>query len=171
MIGILEAREERYEKILELINKNLGTVLCAKINYPGRDKNTPHAKKAFEILKQLLLKSFNEKIVLTKVLHGLDGNSLLLVLNLNMIEAKGISIDLENNHHLGRLFDIDIYDKQGIPISREKFNLKPRGCVVCGKNARECILKKSHTIDETLDKVNTMIDSFGDAYARTKKFY
>lgn len=168
MIGILEAREERYEKILELINKNLGTVLCAKINYPGRDKNTPHAKKAFEILKQIVLSAFNEKIVLAKVLQGLDGNSLLLVLNLNMIEAKEMSIDIENNHHLGRLFDIDIYDKQGMPISREKFNLKPRGCIVCGKDARECILNNSHTIGETLDSVNTMIDSFGDEYARSK---
>ncbi|MCX7951580.1 MAG: citrate lyase holo-[acyl-carrier protein] synthase [Clostridiales bacterium] len=166
MIGILQAREERYEKILELINKKLGTVLCAKINYPGKDKNTYHSKKAFNILKQSLLSLFKENIVLTKDLQGLDGDSLLLVLNLNIVDAKRMSIDVENNHPLGRLFDIDIYNEEGTPISREKFDLKPRGCIVCGKNARECILNNNHSIYEILNKVNVMIDSFGDEYAR-----
>lgn len=162
MIGILQAREERYEQILEIVNKNIGTVLCAKINYPGKNKNTHQAKKAFCVLKQLLLSLFDENIVLTKDLHGLDGDSLILVLNLNMTEAKSTTIQIENSHPLGRLFDIDIYDKEGSPISREKFDLKPRGCIVCGKNARECILNNKHSIDEILNKVNLIIDSFGD---------
>lgn len=113
MMDILNAREERYTQILDLINKKIGTILCGKINYPGNNKNTKEAKYAFNILKDVLLNRFKEYIILKKVLSGEDGDSLILVLKLDEVHVKKMAIEIEEKHTIGRIFDIDVYDEQG----------------------------------------------------------
>ncbi|WP_027307741.1 citrate lyase holo-[acyl-carrier protein] synthase [Caloramator sp. ALD01] len=164
MIGILEDRERRYEETLKLIELNLGTVLCAKINYPGKNKNTECAKMAFSILRQEIYKEFDGKIKVEKKLSGCDGDSLLLIIDLPIIEVKKRSIKIETEHPLGRIFDVDIYNKDGVPLSRGDFNIQERKCIVCGNAVRECIVKKRHSVEEVLEKVNTMIKEYGDRY-------
>ncbi|WDC84466.1 citrate lyase holo-[acyl-carrier protein] synthase [Caloramator sp. mosi_1] len=88
MIKVLEDREKRYEEVLKLIKLELGTVLCAKINYPGTDKNTQYAKRAFSILKEEIYKEFKEFIKLEKYAFGYDGESLLLIIDLPALELK-----------------------------------------------------------------------------------
>lgn len=164
MIKILEDREKRYEETLKLIGFDLGTVLCAKINYPGNDKNTEYAKKAFRVLKKAIYKEFEGLIKLEKNISGYDGDSMLLIIDLPDTEVKKRSIKIETEHPLGRIFDVDIYNKDGVPLSRGEFNIKERKCIVCGNSARECIVKKRHSLEEVLTKVNNMIKEYGDSY-------
>lgn len=154
---ILEDREKRYIEILSLIKLYKLPVICGKINYPGNDKNTPEAQKAFQILKQLLENRVKGESVYKQMLSGEDGSSILLVINLEPMEVKKITVELEVAHPLGRIFDIDVYAGEGESIGREYLGIKPRKCIICEKDARICMRAGNHSIQEVLDKVNRLI--------------
>lgn len=166
MIKILEDREKRYEEILSLIKQSRGTVLCAKINYPGTNKNTKHSQKAFCILRKEIYNEFKKSIIKEKILNGYDGESMLLIIDLPEEEVKKRSIFLELNHPLGRIFDIDVYDKNGEPLSRKQFGFSERQCIVCNRSARECIINKSHSIEEVIEIINNAVEEYGEGYEK-----
>lgn len=154
---ILEDREKRYEFLCKMIDEYKLTVLCGKINYPSNNKNTLEANKAFYILYNILKERFKEYIRFEKILEGYDGKALINVLDIPLKEAKKISIEIEESHPLGRLFDIDVYDLNGFPIDREQFGLKRRRCIICNDEARICIINRKHSLNEILEVVNNLI--------------
>lgn len=156
---ILKDRENRYNTVLELINQYQLPVVCSKINYPGSHKNTPEALKAFQVLEQLVISGYGRYSTFTKVLSGGDGRSLLMVVTMTPLEAKKIALDLEDNHPLGRIFDIDVYHQDGSPISRGFLGLESRRCILCNEDARVCMRKKSHILQEIIEGVNNLIRS------------
>ncbi|AOY74934.1 citrate lyase holo-[acyl-carrier protein] synthase [Clostridium formicaceticum] len=160
MKDILQDREERYNTILNLINRYQLPVVCGKINYPGNHKNTVEALKAFEVLRKLLSFRYTEDSVFTEVLSGADGKSLLMVVQLTSLEAKKIAIDIESNHPLGRVFDIDVYKEDGTSIGRGEVGLESRRCFLCGEDARVCMRVKNHSLEEVLDGANRLIRKY-----------
>lgn len=157
---ILEDREKRYNLVIDMINKYGLPMLCGKLNYPGKDKNTPEANIAFEAMLEAVEKAF-EPFFLEKMLDsGFDGNSIIAALKLEPDAAKRMAVRIEEEHTLGRIFDIDIYGIDGVPLSRTDLDLKLRKCIVCGENARECIFLKRHSLEETLTFVNEMINQY-----------
>ncbi len=160
MDNILIYREKRYNEILSLINKYNMPVICGKINYPGIDKNTTEAKKAFQALKQLLLGKLSKNIIYSKTLSGADGSSILAVANMEPLESKKVAIALETSHPLGRIFDIDIYEGEGESLGREKIGMEPRKCLLCGENARICMRAGNHSLQEVIDSVNHLINDY-----------
>ncbi|WP_199873009.1 citrate lyase holo-[acyl-carrier protein] synthase [Inediibacterium massiliense] len=160
MKEVLEDREKRYDKILQLIQQYKLSVVCGKINYPGNDKNTSKAYIAFDVLQKLLISKLNDFIVYKEILSGSDGNSILIVVNLNMEEAKKIAVSIEDNHFLGRAFDIDVYKQDGAPLDRKNIGMKGRNCMLCHEDARVCIKTKRHSTKEVLDHVDQMIEEY-----------
>lgn len=156
---ILEDREERYNRILELIEKHNLPVVCAKVNYPGTDKNTKEAKMAFEALRTAINEGFKREFIYTTFLNGYDGQSMLGVINKDEMKTKNIGVKIEEQHNLGRIFDIDIYTKDGSSLGREKVGKSQRECIVCGQDARICIKLGNHSQLEVLSKLNKMIKS------------
>lgn len=159
---ILDARENRYNNIVNIINKYNYPVVCGKINYPGNMKNTVESDMVFDELENLLIREFEKNIVYSQKLEGFDGNSLLLVVNINYLKAKEISIKIEENHTLGRIFDIDIYIENGEPVSRDVINKEKRKCIVCNNDARVCIKERKHETREIISITNNLINSYFD---------
>jgi len=159
LIEILEDREKRFFKILNLYKKYNYPILCGKINYPGINKNTLEAEYAFNVLYSLLMNLFKDYIIYHEVDKGYDGKSVLMVLRLDKFEAKRMSINIENEHELGRIFDIDIYEKEN-PVSRTELGFKERECIICKKSARECSRQKKHALDEVLEEINYLINRY-----------
>lgn len=155
--NILNDREKRYYKILSFIEQYQLPVVCGKINYPGQDKNTPEAQRAFEVLQQLILSSFTAHSMDCETLSGHDGKSILMPVNLSPKEAKKKALELEKSHPLGRIFDIDVYIEGGKSIGRSDMGLESRKCLLCGKEARLCIREQKHTVHETMEQVNGLI--------------
>lgn len=158
--NILSDREKRYCEILSLINKYGAPVICGKINYPGNDKNTLEAQNAFQILQRLLTEKYTQNSIYTQLLSGDDGSSILIVANMDPLEAKKIAVSLETNHSLGRIFDIDVYVEEGSSIGRENLGIKSRRCIICNEDARVCMRTGSHSLREVVDKVNQLIHEY-----------
>lgn len=159
---ILADREKRYNKILELIENFNLPVLCGKLNYPGNNKNTDEVKMGFNILIKLISDNYCSFLKHVEILSGFDGPSVIMVLNMNIRQAKKTSILIEETHLLGRIFDIDIYDTQGQPISRSEFDYNFRGCLLCDNNAKVCNKTAKHSLEELLKEINTRIRSYGE---------
>jgi holo-ACP synthase len=157
---ILEDRENRYNKVLELLEIYKLPVVCGKINYPGDDKNTPESNKAFSILSKLLVESYKEGFIYSTMLRGYDGKSFLGVINMDEFDAKQIGIKIEEEHNLGRIFDIDVYIRDGSSLGREKINIDERKCIVCGDNARICIKSGKHSVGEVLQEIKRIISEY-----------
>ena len=157
---VLEAREKRYDTILDLIKKYKLPVICGKINYPGSNKNTPMSQKAYNILENLIISKFKDHIIEQKNTRGADGNAFILVVNLNPIKAKKMAMDMEIEHELGRIFDIDIYDLDGSSIGREKMGVQGRKCVICNSEARICIRERKHSLEDTINSIDKLINKY-----------
>jgi holo-ACP synthase len=164
MDKILEDREKRYNEILSLINKYRLPIVCGKINYPGTNKNTEESNRAFSILVKQLKRKYGEKMICSVELNGYDGKSFLAALRMEAFEAKKMAIEIEEEHILGRVFDIDIYVDDGSSLGRESINNNPRKCIICEDNARVCIRNKKHTVEETIDKINRLIKEYGEKH-------
>lgn len=158
MNRILGDREKRYNEVLNLIDRTGNIVVCGKVNYPGVDKCNPYIQRAFEILKDALLTSF--KIDDYAVLKGYDGPAIIFSSNLKIFDAKGAAVKIEEEHPLGRIFDIDVYRIDGSPVSRTELDLPYRKCIICGKNAKVCVRQRAHDINEVIGKINSMIENY-----------
>lgn len=47
-----------------------------------------------------------------------------------------------------------------VPIGREELGLEPRKCLLCDRPARECMRARTHSIDELLEKIQTLVNSY-----------
>lgn len=158
---ILEDREYRYNKILQLIEIYKLPVICGKINYIGSNKNTKESEEAFSVLLESLYLKYNSFCVYSKKLEGYDGKSVLMVVDMNQLDAKKTSIYIEENHVLGRIFDIDVYIEDGTSVGRENLNINPRRCIICDEDARICMRTKKHTVFEVIEEIHKLIKEYG----------
>ncbi|WP_061707933.1 citrate lyase holo-[acyl-carrier protein] synthase [Pseudenterobacter timonensis] len=71
---------------------------------------------------------------------------------------KRAMVHLEENHPLGRLWDIDIIDSDGRSLSRREFGFPPRRCLVCAEAAHICARARRHTIDMLLEEIARRIE-------------
>ena len=88
------------------------------------------------------------------------GYEAYLITDLPLLEAKRIAVQIEDTHPLGRLFDIDIIDKDGVPVSRDRVGSSPRRCLVCNREARYCMRMRWHTQEEIWERINAMVDEY-----------
>ena len=88
------------------------------------------------------------------------GYEAYLITDLPLLEAKRIAVQIEDTHPLGRLFDIDIIDKDGVPVSRDRVGSHPRRCLVCNREARYCMRMRWHTQEEIWESINAMVDEY-----------
>lgn len=161
MDKILDDREKRYYKILDLISKYSLPVICGKLNYPGSDKNTSDAEMGFKALGEVLGNAFRKYTVKEVLTEGCDGSAILLAVAMKPEIAKDMALGIEETHILGRIFDIDVYMNNGSPLSRTELGRKGRECIVCGNDARYCIKGERHSLREVVDCVNKLIGRCG----------
>lgn len=159
---ILEDREKRYNDILYLSKKYDLPVVCGKLNYPGRDKNTIEANRAFEILHRIFIEKFSINTVFLKELKGYDGRSIIAAVDMPFEAVKAAAVEIEDGSEIGRIFDVDVYTQDGSSIGREVLGITPRKCIICSENARICIRSGRHSVMETLGRINEIINNYGD---------
>lgn len=159
---ILDAREKRAEKQRELINIYQNTLISFTLNIPGAEKRNPTFskihKKGIELLVEELIKQ-NIKLLCKTVQISADGDEAFLVVDADPWIIKRITTSIEENHKLGRLFDIDVINKNGEQVSRSGIGLHSRRCLLCNNSAKECGRSRSHSVSELLAKIYELIDS------------
>lgn len=155
---ILNSREKRAKIQNDFIIKYKKPILSFTLNIPGNIKVNEDIEKAFFLGKIAIyeeLKNKNISIIDKYEILENTGYGLILSLDSNANFLKNIMINLEENHILGRIFDIDIIDVDFQKLSRKKF----RKCFICDRQAQECARNQTHSIFEVHNKVMSIIKS------------
>ena len=176
---LLASRDARHAMQQKLMAEHSGkTLVCLTVVIPGSVKRNQQSltvaraavkamRKAYNISDDLLPETellTNElKIETRECLVERDlntGYEAYLITPLPLLEAKRVAVDIEDTHPLGRLFDIDVIDAQGIPVSRDRVGGQPRRCLVCDHGARYCMRMRWHTQEEIWARIKQMTDDY-----------
>ncbi len=164
---ILEAREKRAKHIEELIKKfKNNTIVIFKLNVPGENKNLVKLKFIYKIYDQLIQKEFNNLIINKGKTKSDDGDYLYYIINERGNIVKEKTIFMEDNNRLGKLIDIDVYDK--VVISRTDLSYEMRKCLICNNYAHICVRTKAHTQKELFIKIDEIIINYLTNYILDK---
>ena len=128
-----------------------------------RVKNTDELMRSDELIPEteLLtneLKTNDEGCLIERDLN--TGYEAYLITTMPLLEAKRVAVEIEDTHPLGRLFDIDVIDAQGIPVSRDRVGGQPRRCLVCDHEARFCMRMRWHTQEDIWARIRQMTDDY-----------
>jgi holo-ACP synthase len=98
--------------------------------------------------------------------HLETGSEALLNTSVQAYRLKSITVQLEEDHPLGRLFDMDVVDQTGRQITRAEMNLPTRRCFICDEEAKICARNRTHRLEDLLDRISSIAETyFNNSYA------
>lgn len=153
---IYETREERAHRQHELA-KEFETIVIIRPNFPGKEKKNPVAN-----FVSLLMMIAMEKELPTchrETMYKEEGLIFLLGTAKEALEVKEYALQLEENHPLGRLVDIDVMNTSG-EMSRRELGHDERKCFICSKRAVLCVRNRTHALDEVIDFFYRQVETY-----------
>lgn len=155
-------REEKVRAQEELRKRHeRETIVALGMNIPGPRKTSPIILSAFEEGEEALARLFEDKgMDITEEVRIKKKAGYLKLYSVACPDAllvKKMAVRMEENHPLGRLFDIDVYDAEGRGMGRESVGAPARKCLICEKDAKICGRSRSHGMEELYSSVENMI--------------
>lgn len=160
---LLEAREQRATKQKKLIEKYGLPLVSFTINIPGASKKTPVSGRIFHEGCKVLVKKLEENgcsSVYYESNEPKTGYEAYFVVNTDKRTLKSLMLQIENQHPLGRLFDLDVIGLDGYAISREDLGYSKRKCLLCEQDAHICGRSRKHSTVELVQEIQGMVDSY-----------
>lgn len=157
---LLASRDKRQEEQASIRNSYPDkTLVCLTVIMPGRVKRNEEslvvAHAAIEAVIGLL---GDDALLMEKDLP--TGYEAYFVTSETLYDTKRMTCQLEEQHSLGRLFDIDVIDSDGSPVSRADIGLPPRRCLLCNQEARFCMRNHTHTPEEIQQHISQLIAAY-----------
>ncbi len=160
---MLACRDRRAIKQTEYLNQYHNTLISFCMNIPGPVKTNKQIKKGFDSGVQDIykyLQNNNMSILDSTKYDEKTGNELILVVDCPKSgQIKKAMTEIEENHPLGRLFDIDVIDLTGHKMSRDAF----RKCFICNCQAQECASSRKHSVPEMQEYISKRLAKFESA--------
>ena len=145
---ILLGRERRIEYQQKLVNQYKMPILVIRVNYPGVNKDNHFSQEITKIMEQIICEIFSYSIHYKIMTTTAEGPLVIMSINKEVREIKSIALDIEEKHILGRCVDLDVYDENGLSISRDDFGIGMRKCYICDDIAHNCVRSKKHSKEE-----------------------
>lgn len=165
VMEILQSREDRRDKQVDLINRYKSTLISFTLNTPGAIKDNEmyrgiHKEGMASIVN--ILMDNDIKIAYQEEINKSTGSEGYIAVDVDSLELKKLLIELEEDHPLGRIFDIDVFNKDHNQISRSNLKLNPRKCLICGQDARVCAREKNHSYEELYNRIQSLWKEYSD---------
>lgn len=158
---LLASREQRVARQQELLHKYPdATLVCLTVIMPGSVKRNFFSLITAGAAVKAILDRYEGSIEHMSLKDEVTGYEGYLVTTLDREQAKRIACDIEDSHPLGRLFDIDVMDEQGTPMSRSAVGHQPRRCLICNNEARYCMRARAHTQEELQARIKQMVEDY-----------
>lgn len=156
---ILQAKESRWNKQQEFIQKYHSTIISFKFNIPSWPKNSNGIQNAFQ--KSRLdfcsyMKNSNQEVTLLEINESVLGPEAFFLSSEDSALMKKLAMHFEESYPIGRLLDIDVLDVSGQPVER---SIK-RKCYLCTSIAIYCMRERKHTPIELRDFFDTVLKEF-----------
>lgn len=154
---MLEAREARAFRQFRLNRKFGKPIISFSMNIPGPVKDSRLIRRGFhagcEALEQRLPRG---KVLHIEKITAVTGCEAVYVLDMEPLKVKAVTTAIEDEHGLGRLFDMDVIGPDLNKLDREAVGGGDRNCIVCGAMGRGCASRRVHSVAE-LQKATTDI--------------
>ncbi|MBQ5983001.1 MAG: citrate lyase holo-[Prevotella sp.] len=158
---LLESREKRWQLQRQLIQKNPGlTLVCLTVIMPGNVKRNAQSMVVAHAAVEAIQEAFGQSIQWQREQDLSTGYEGYYLVDMSMIACKRLACEIEDNHPLGRLFDIDVINTHVEPVSRSVIGREGRKCLLCDHDARYCMRNHTHTRDELQQKIQQMIEAY-----------
>jgi len=163
MSEILIAREKRANHINDLMKEHIyKTILVLKTNVPGINKNPANMMFICNLFNIIVHDVFGAKIIKEEQVESLDGNYKYYVIEEEGNIVKEKTIILEEENLLGRLVDMDVYNKTS--ISRKDVSCDMRKCLICDNYSHVCVRNQTHSEKEVFNKIDEIIEDYLQEY-------
>ena len=156
---ILENREARVARQRALLSARYPCLVSFSMNIPGPVKQFPLARQGFLAGLTELRRVF-PAIGQEQLTDAVTGSEALLALPVSPLEAKQRTVQIEETHPLGRLFDMDVLDGSGVPVSRTVVGKSPRRCLLCGGDAKVCSRSRAHAPELLRFQVGSLLSDY-----------
>lgn len=166
MKTILARREARSKLRQELHDEFDWPVVVFTLNIPGADKNRREYVPVHKTGEAQLLQRFSDldiEVLRSCVVYGVCGREVLLVARGSAERIKEICWQIEEEHPLGRLYDMDVYDTEGRSIDRAAIGRDQRRCFICDSPAAECARSQAHSRAELSQYIEARVLQFYEA--------
>ena len=160
---MLEAREQRVHMQKKLLKRFSQPLISFTLNIPGAYKLFPLAEQAFSegccaINRQL--ERAGIAALCRQEQRNITGCELFISVASDADRIKVLMVAIEEGHPLGRLFDIDVLDRDGAILHGESYGRKQRSCLICGGSVWACARNRTHTSEELALKAAACINSY-----------
>lgn len=158
---VLDARERRVRRQADLHREYGRTILSFSMNIPGPEKVSPMIRRGFYAGCEVLDGAFPEGSVLhCERTEAVTGCEAMYVLDMEPLAVKTITTRIEDEHGLGRLFDMDVIGPDLKKLDRETVGGRTRGCMVCGAPGRGCASRRVHTVAQLQAATNSILRGY-----------
>ncbi len=163
---VLEARTQRAERQRAALADGAACLVSFTLNIPGNIKQFPLARAAFAEGLGLLRAVFGPSILKEETVDEPTGSEALLILDADPAAVKRKTVAMEDEHPLGRLFDMDVLDNSDRSLSRTDLGAAQRTCLICGQSAKACGRSRAHSLDQLRTRIGQLLeDHFKNKYA------
>lgn len=161
LMQMLEAREKRAARQVALSRKYGKTLISFSMNIPGPVKDSTLIRRGFQEGLRALEQRLPEETILAKeVKEAVTGCEAILVVDLEPLAVKTITTRIEDEHGLGRLFDMDVIGPDLSKLDREAVGGGSRNCIVCGAPGRGCASRRVHSVAELQEATGAILRQF-----------
>lgn len=151
---VLQCREDRV-RLQERLREEYGkSVVCVTMNIAGPVKTSPIIERAFFLCLNMLERQLPVQAVLHREVYTKDtGCEAAYAVDMAPETLKEICVEIEEESPMGRLFDLDVLDREGRKLTRQG----QRGCIVCGAPGRACAAGRLHTVARLQEKTRELL--------------
>ncbi|MBE6672859.1 MAG: triphosphoribosyl-dephospho-CoA synthase CitG [Ruminococcaceae bacterium] len=154
---VLACRERRASLQLKTLQTYNVPIISFTMNIAGPVKVSSLTQRAFAFGMRTLEQTLPQDSVLfkqeTKENTGFEAMYAVLA---DAKELKEICVSIEESLPIGRLFDMDVIDRDGSKLDRKD----TRGCLICGAPGRACAAARSHSVQQLQAKTKELLEDF-----------
>lgn len=158
---VLANRERRVSRQKKWVKDYSLPLISFTINMVGEVKRNMASSIAFERGYYAILAACANHELAIKSIEKFSSNTgvelLIAVESTSSERVKRLMVAIEDEHPLGRLFDIDVLDSTGVALSRDHLQLGRRQCLVCENDAKVCARSRAHSLSELTHKMSEML--------------
>ncbi len=159
--ALLAARERRVERRAAALASGAAAVIVATPVMPGPVKDCGIAREvqaaALVALEALFAdRGWSAEIRLSE--RAATGLEAIVAVAAEPVDVKRATVEIEEAHRLGRLFDLDVAGPEGT-IGRREIGLGPRRCFLCDRPAHACARSRGHALADLLSAMEAALDA------------
>ena len=160
---VLDAREARCARQREMLAAHGLPLVSFTMNIPGPVKDNELIRRGFlcglaELRRALAVTGM--EVVRCDEVRGAAGSEALLAARVEPGGLKRLAMEIEDEHPIGRLFDMDVLAPDGSRVDRAALGAPERACLICGGPAKLCSGRRKHPVEELQRRTAGMLAGY-----------